>query len=75
MVLDPKKIGIGLSAIDEDEWSWSVERLREGETIWGMGSDVVADGCEYSKGEAVAKIKAEIAKLGVALADVVRLPF
>ena len=70
-----KQIGIGLSAIDEDEWSWSVEQLREGQTTWGMGSDTIASGVEYSKGEAVAKIKDELAKLGVALADAVRLPF
>ena len=69
------KVGIGLSAIDDDEWSWSVERLREGETTWGIGSDTIASGCEYSKAEAVAKIKDELGRLGVAVADAIRLPF
>ena len=70
-----RKIGIGLSAFDEDEWSWTVEQLREGQTVWGSGSDTLAGGVEYSKAEAVAKIKSELEKRGVALADAVRLPF
>jgi hypothetical protein len=70
-----RKVGYGLSAIDDDEWSWSVEELREGETTWGTGSNVLADGVEYTKAEAVAKIKKALADAGVDLKDAVRLPF
>ncbi|HSX23394.1 MAG TPA: hypothetical protein VLE97_11525 [Gaiellaceae bacterium] len=70
-----RQIGYGISAIDDDEWSWSVEELREGQTTWGTGSTVLADGVEYSKGEAVANIKKTLANLGVDLKDAVRLPF
>lgn len=69
------RVGYGLSAIDEDEWSWSVEKLRSGETTWGTGSDTVADGVEYTKAEAVANIKKALSSLGVDLKDAVRLPF
>jgi len=71
----PRKIGYGLSAIDDDEWSWSVEELREGQTTWGTGSNILADGVEYTKAEAVANIKKALASLGVDLKDAVRLPF
>ena len=70
-----RQIGYGLSAIDEDEWSWSVEELREGQTTWGTGSNVLADGVEYTKAEAVANIKKALASIGVDLKDAVRLPF
>lgn len=70
-----RQIGYGLSAIDEDEWSWSVEELREGQTTWGTGSNVIADGVEYTKAEAVANIKKALASIGVDLKDAVRLPF
>jgi hypothetical protein len=70
-----KNIGIALSAFDHDEWSWSVERLRDGETVWGRGSDTIAEGCETSKREAVNMIKAELAKLGLTIKDVTHLPF
>ena len=70
-----RKIGYGLSAIDDDEWSWSVEALREGQTAWGTGSDTIAEGVEYTKAEAVANIKKALASLGVDVKDAVRLPF
>lgn len=70
-----EKIGYSLNAIDDDEWSWSVERLKPGERIWGTGSVIVADGCEYSKAEAVACIKAALRDLGVEISAAVRLPF
>jgi hypothetical protein len=70
-----RRIGYGLSAIDDDEWSWSVEELREGETTWGSGSNVLADGVEYTKAEAVANIKNALASAGVDIKDAVRLPF
>jgi hypothetical protein len=70
-----RQIGYGLSAIDEDEWSWAVEELREGQTTWGTGSRVLADGVEYTKAEAVANIKKALANIGVDLKDAVRLPF
>lgn len=73
--LGKPRIGYGLSAIDEDEWSWAVERLRPGQTTWGTGSDTIAEGVEYSKGEAVSAIKKAIGSLGVDLKDAVRLPF
>jgi hypothetical protein len=69
------KIGYGLSAIDDDEWSWSVEALREGQTTWGTGSDTIAGGVEYTKAEAVANIKKALASLGVDVKDAVRLLF
>ena len=69
------QIGYGLSAFDDDEWSWSVERLREGSTVWGSGSETIADGVEYTRAEAVANIKKTLAGLGVDLKDAVRLPF
>ena len=70
-----RQVGYGLSAIDEDEWSWSVEELREGQTAWGVGSNVLADGVEYTKADAVAGIKKALASAGVDLKDAVRLPF
>ena len=70
-----RTIGYGLSAIDDDEWSWSVEALREGQTIWGTGSDTIAGGVEYTKAEAVANIKKALASLGVDVKDAVPLPF
>ena len=70
-----RKIGYGLSAIDEDEWSWSVEALREGQTAWGTGSDTIAEGVEYTKAEAVANIKKALASLGIDVKDAVPLPF
>ena len=71
----PRKIGYGLSAIDDDEWSWVVEQLREGQTTWGTGSDTLAEGVEYTKAEAVTNIKKALASLGVDVKDAVRLPF
>lgn len=71
----PRKIGYGLSAIDDDEWAWAVEALREGQTAWGTGSDTIAQGVEYTKAEAVTNIKKAIANLGVDLKDAVSLPF
>lgn len=73
--LAKRQIGYGLSAIDEDEWSWAVEELPEGQTTWGSGSVVLADGVEYTKAGAVANIKKALASAGVDLADAVRLPF
>lgn len=70
-----RQIGYGLSAIDDDEWSWAVEELREGQTTWGTGSKVLADGVEYTKAAAVANIKKTLASIGVDLKDAVRLPF
>ena len=70
-----RKIGYGLSAIDDDEWSWSVEAMREGQTTWGTGSDTIAGGVEYTKTEAVANIKKALASLGVDVKDAVALPF
>lgn len=69
------RIGIGLSCIDDDEWSWAVERWREGQTAWGSQSELVADGCETSRAEARAAIRAAVAKVGVELKDCVVLPF
>lgn len=69
------RIGVALSAIDEDEWSWSVEQLRPGEIVWGSGSKVLASGCAWNEQDAVTKIKNELKKLGLTLADVTRLPF
>lgn len=71
----PNKIGFGLSGIDEDEWSWSVEQLRDGETTWGIGSSTLASGCEYTKSDAVAAIKTELAKHGLTIKTAVQLPF
>ena len=70
-----RTIGYGLSAIDDDEWSWSVEQLREGQTTWGTGSESLASGIDYTKAEAVANIKKALASLGVDVKDAVRLPF
>jgi hypothetical protein len=69
------RIGFGLSMIDHDEWSWSVEQLRAGETTWGWGSDTLAQGCEWSKAEAVAAIKTELAKHGETIESATQLPF
>lgn len=76
MVTDQsQKIGFGLSCILDDEWSWSVERLRVGETTWGVGSEILAGACEYSKREAVKKIREELAKHGLTTETAIRLPF
>lgn len=72
---EARKIGYGLSAIDDDEWSWSVEALREGQTIWGTGSDTLAEGVEYTKAAAITNIKKALASLGVDVKDAVPLPF
>jgi hypothetical protein len=70
-----RQIGYGLSAIDDDEWSWTVEELPEGQRIWGTGSKVIADGVEYTKAEAVANIKKTLASIGVDVKDAVALAF
>ena len=73
--LEKPRVGYGLSAIDEDEWSWSVQRLRPGHTTWGSGSETLAEGVEYTKDEAVDGIKKALTSLGIDLKDATRLPF
>lgn len=70
-----RKFAYGLSAIDDDEWSWTVEAMREGQTTWGTGSETIATGVEYTRAEAVTKIKKTLASLGVDVKDAVALPF
>lgn len=72
--MSQRKIGFGLSKIDYDEWSWSVESLREGETTWGTGSDTLASGCEYTKADAIACIKIALAPHAT-IETATRLPF
>lgn len=73
----PRTVGYGLSKIDDDEWSWSVEYLTEGPINYAAPTrrEVIADGVEYSRGEAADKIKEMLAKLGVPLKEAVALPF
>lgn len=75
MTTKKKEIGYALSRIDDDEWSWSVEELRDGEHVWGIGSDILADGCERSKREAVAKIREQLALRGETTESATRIPF
>jgi len=70
-----QRVGYSISRVDHDEWSWSVEILRTGETVWGRGSDLVAGECAYSKSEAVDAIKATLATLGHTLESATQLPF
>ena len=74
-----KRIGISLSAFDDDEWSWAVEYCSvvrvNGAMQWGSSSDILAEGCETSKREALDNIVNKLTELGLTIKDVSVLPF
>lgn len=63
------KFRVGISCIDDDEWSWCIEGHNGERWI------ILGDGCAYSKPEAAAEVRGLMAKHGATVVNTTMMPF